>query len=736
MKSLFLLLLIFCSHICHIHCNSLKKVLLTTDNEKTNITNYNKYTMNDFLSQLLNDTYDNNKQPSILSLDIYNISSKNIYDYLFSYEYSSLIFILSIFCVLLWLLLLFSFCCHCCLFNTKVRYGLCGVLSFWLTYLPSISILCFSFLLYKKSTLFDKELTNISSSFVNFSSNTRYGYINKNQSFIGFTNMKEYMNDVINSTELISAKADSLNNKEINEVIEDNINQYEYHINELNQKENVTLSNPSSPTKEVITPIYVKELSLSNKNSMINKIMKEYNTSIKKAYEIIDNINKDGKEINKNQKNKSQGSIKQVNKKIIELDTVFNNKTSFLKDNFIMFYKDSFSLSMFYYKLIFILFILLIALILFFLFIYFYVKNEGVKIILHLLWNATLFLLICSTIASSSLMLISHYSKKSVPIINGMISSSKKSSIYDSSMNVCFNKKGDLYSHFQMARSGIDQVNTIINNLSNKINSISYITKSQALPQLRSLLEQYYYDYSSSIKDVDINQLLSEISKKTNNIDNDIELCMTKDIWVSTKKKCNDEYIYMPKSEIQNRDSNSKYCLIIQDQYDDSDLFLLYASNCNSEDASYIRQTILSITQFYIDNSNLLSDLSSLLDQLTDKYNSLMDDINKQSQLIEDTFKESINSHKQKYQSEELQTLFNCNEIKNALMFFYDSTYTSFSSICFDLSILLLLISLLGIIVIISLISAIYHNSEEATQRFYDLIEKSSEFGDIELIEK
>ena len=303
-------------------------------------------------------------------------------------------------------------------------------------------------------------------------------------------------------------------------------------------------------------------------------------------------------------------------------------------------------------------------------------------------------------------------------------------------MNVCFNKNGDLYSHFQMVESGIDKINKAINQLSNEINSISYIEKSKSLPQLKSFLEKYYDDYSSSTTDVDINGLLSEISSKTNNVNDDIELCMTKDIWVTNKKKCNDEYIYMPKSEIGNRDSNSKNCFIIQDQYYDSDLFLLYGSSCNSEDASYIRQTILSITQFYLDNSNLLQDISLLIDTITDKYNSLMDDINKQSQFIEDTFKESINSHKQSYQSEELPSLFNCHLIKNDLMLFYNTTYAHFSSICFELSLLLLLISLLGIIAVISLISAIYHNSEKATQRYYDLIEKSSEYGDIELIEK
>ena len=66
---------------CTFQCNYLKNVLFTTDNQTSNITDYSKYTVNDFLSQLLNETYDNNKQPSILSLDIYNISSKNVNDY-------------------------------------------------------------------------------------------------------------------------------------------------------------------------------------------------------------------------------------------------------------------------------------------------------------------------------------------------------------------------------------------------------------------------------------------------------------------------------------------------------------------------------------------------------------------------------------------------------------------------------------------------------------------------------
>ena len=111
MKSLSILLILYCS-LCTFQCNYLKNVLFTTDNQTSNIADYSKYTMNDFLSQLLNETYDNNKQPSILSLDIYNISSKNVNDYLFSYEYSSLIFILSLFYIIIWILFIFYFIKH------------------------------------------------------------------------------------------------------------------------------------------------------------------------------------------------------------------------------------------------------------------------------------------------------------------------------------------------------------------------------------------------------------------------------------------------------------------------------------------------------------------------------------------------------------------------------------------------------------------------------------------------
>ena len=63
MKSLSILLILYCS-LCTFQCNYLKNVLFTPDNQTSNIADYSKYTVNDFLSQLLNETYDNNKQPS------------------------------------------------------------------------------------------------------------------------------------------------------------------------------------------------------------------------------------------------------------------------------------------------------------------------------------------------------------------------------------------------------------------------------------------------------------------------------------------------------------------------------------------------------------------------------------------------------------------------------------------------------------------------------------------------
>ena len=86
-------------------------------------------------------------------------------------------------------------------------------------------------------------------------------------------------------------------------------------------------------------------------------------------------------------------------------------------------------------------------------------------------------------------------------------------------------------------------------------------------------------------------------------------LCNTNDIWVTTKKNCKEDYIYLPKREINNRNPEKKYCLIIQDKYDEITLMQLYARSCSGDSLSLILNRVLSLTNYYQTNENLIDSL-------------------------------------------------------------------------------------------------------------------------------
>lgn len=698
--------------------------------------NRNNITVNNYLKQLLNDS--NDSFGYSFSFNLSNISPSVLAKLLLSNELSFRSFILSLFIAVFWVILLICFCYHCCLFNSKVRYGLCGILSFWLTYLPFISIILYSFLFFNKINIYNSELSILSSSFTNFTTHANLGYPNGDISkFKGFQTINNYFTYLINGMYSLSEKGKQILKTDSN--ILENTKNFEKILSDIDFEAQTKLINPETKLAEII-PKFYEEFSLVNINSIASKIEKEYESKIKLSYNILKEINTKTRNLgNGNEKENKIGVIKKTRKIISQINSTFYDNTYTLQKDFKLYVEASNLLGNFY-SIMFKVFIIVIVNLLFFLFIYFYVKNKYVKRLLHLIWNILIISILILSIGSTIFMLISYFSKNSLTSLNMQITTSDTSQIYQKYINVCLNSNGNLFSALQLEQCHLNLVDNEMGELIEKINKLSIIKMNNLFDQAKSKLEYYYTNWFLSSSEINVIDFMAQINNITNNIENNIDKCNTKDFWVTTKDKCGDGYIYLPKTDVEKREQGKKYCLNIPDIYSPSELYPLYQENCNLQQLDFLYDIIPSLSQYYWQNSNILEKLGNNLMLLEEQYKKLRDEMNSQIQTIKDnlyiTYQPLSNSNDIKG----LEEIFNCGELKRDLIQYYDTSYNKFSDICYKLSEILISCSLIGLIGILFLISSIYHNSEEATQLYYDLLEakimRDSDENGIELIEK
>lgn len=693
-------------------------------------------TINNHLKQLLNDSSKSYDQA--FSFNLSNISPSCFAKYVFANNLSLLYLIFSIVTAIIWISLLICFASHCCLFDSKVRYGLWGILSFWLTYLPFISIILFSFLFFNQIKIYNDELSILSSSFTNFTKHTKLGYPDGEENkFKGFQNIDSYFTNLINGMNSLAIKGKQIFATGSN-FFEKSEN-FEKILFQIDLDSKTKVINPQTKLIE-ITPKFYDEFSLYQLNSITSKISKEYENKIKKTYNELNEIHTKTKNLDNEKGNQKEIIlIKEAGKIINQINSTFYDNTYTLQRDFTLYVQASILLSNFF-KIMFYVFTLLILSCLFFLFIYFYVKNLCVKKLLHVIWNLLTLSVVILSIGASTFMIMSYFSKKSLYSLNMMITTSDTSQIYQKYINICLNSNGNLFSALQLEKCHLNLIDNDISELIEKMNKLSVIKNNNFFDQAKTKLDNYYKNWFLSSAEIDVNSFIAQINNITNNIENDLDKCNTKDIWVTTKDKCIDGYIYLPKIDIEKREHGKKYCLNIPDKYTPYDLYPLYQENCNLNQLDILYDIIPSLSQYYWQNINILDQLNNHFLLLEEQYKKLRDEMNSQIQKVKENLQITFQPLSNFHDTISLEAIFNCGELKRDLIQYYDTSYNEFSDICYNVSKTLISCSLIGLIGILFLISSIYRNSEEATQLYYDLLEsrimKNNDKNDIELIEK
>ena len=415
-----------------------------------------------------------------------------------------------------------------------------------------------------------------------------------------------------------------------------------------------------------------------------------------------------------------------------------------LSENFFIFHNLSFDILWYFFEIIHIYFISISILTLLILPVYSFIKENSLRIILNIIWNSLFFVLIFSFILGAFILSLTQLSKDILPIITEFLNEDYLNS--DNSLfpklenagnflNTCLNKNGNLIEILKLRETSINNLNENIKILNEKQSKLKFIIRSNEYKQFQKYIDNFIGNYSSTTDESygtsDITYLLNEITKITNG---NKELCNTNDIWVTTKKNCKEDYIYLPKREIKNRNPEKKYCLIIQDKYDEINLMQLYAPSCNRDSLTLIFNKVLSLTNYYQNNENLLETLSRNIQNIQNRYRIILNMINEEEKKVNLITNLLTDIYVPQYGINSIYDMFNCYYLKNNIIDFYDQFLNYFIKIGQKIGTSIILCSIASLLSIFFLISSIMRNSKEAYKLF--LKERYKEMNDgVELLD-
>ena len=286
-----------------------------------------------------------------------------------------------------------------------------------------------------------------------------------------------------------------------------------------------------------------------------------------------------------------------------------------------------------------------------------------------------------------------------------------------------------------MKETSINILNENIKKINEKQSQMRLIIQSNEYKIFQRYIDNfignYYATTDESYGNSDILYILNEITNITNG---NKETCSTNDIWVSTKKNCTDDYIYLPKRDVNDRNNEKKYCLIIQDKYDEINLMKLYAPFCKRDSLNNIFNKVLSLTKYYENNENVLETLSKELLKIQSKYRTLLNMINEEEKNVKSVINLLTKIYIPKNGRSSIYDMFNCYYLKYNIIDFYDQFLNYFSIISEKMGFYIILCSIVSFIGIFFLISSIMRNSKDAYKLF--LKERNKEMNDgIELLD-
>ena len=587
----------------------------------------------------------------------------------------------------------------------------------------------------------EKELNNITNSIKNRN-------IEKGDLWPGLYDLSSILLDsaeAINKISLNKNKTFSLL-----EEINDNINEYQKLIKLLIETSFKVLPNPNYSQDFDILPRYSFEFhDISRANSYINVINSEFIQYFFNATELIKSLN-----------NYCILLSKKNDFYDLELNNLFDNiidfsslmkKKSFNMTNNIFIYQEHFEKFIFIINSIgFILLVSSISVIIFSIIIMH--KNfTWIRISLHIIWNIGFILII---FYSCVLYFLDGYEKVIYDFLYLM-----DKEILKTDTNIFFNKclnteESDLKDVLYLLdkNSVLIDIDKYYKNIYPVLNSLTYI--EQEIPKLNNIkkisnnfnkyLNNYELSTNASYRNSDINFVLSEISKITNNSNNNNNqekpndfFCESNDIWVASKTKCKN-YIYISRYDLHNkfeRKKGDKYCFIIQDNYQPSDLELIYGNICTKKAYNQLINYIMGLTNYYNSNENLLNSFEKIFKEI-ERYNKKLSNvILEQINICKNDISELTDIYNPILGDVNITYLFRCGGLKRKILNFYDLNYNQNIYICTFIKILLtIIISLIffgNVIIIIS-----NKESKEIKRKYLKVENKDLNYDGVELIEE
>ena len=587
----------------------------------------------------------------------------------------------------------------------------------------------------------EKELNNITNSIKNRN-------IEKGDLWPGLYDLSSILLDsaeAINKISLNKNKTFSLL-----EEINDNINEYQKLIELLIETSFKVLPNPNYSQDFDILPRYSFEFDdISRANSYINVINSEFIQYFFNATELIKSLN-----------NYCILLSKKNDFYDLELNNLFDNiidfsslmkKKSFNMTNNIFIYQEHFEKFIFIINSIgFILLVSSISVIIFSIIIMH--KNfTWIRISLHIIWNIGFILII---FYSCVLYFLDGYENVIYDFLYLM-----DKEILKTDTNIFFNKclnteESDLKDVLYLLdkNSVLIDIDKYYKNIYPVLNSLTYI--EQEIPKLNNIkkisnnfnkyLNNYELSTNASYKNSDINFVLSEISKITNNSNNNNTLekpndffCESNDIWVASKTKCKN-YIYISRYDLHNkfeRKKGDKYCFIIQDNYQLSDLELIYGNICTKKAYNQLINYIMGLTNYYNSNENLLNSFEKIFKEI-ERYNKKLSNvILEQINICKNDISELTDIYNPILGDVNITYLFRCGGLKRKILNFYDLNYNQNIYICTFIKILLtIIISLIFLGNVIIIISN--KESKEIKRKYLKVENKDLNNDGVELIEE
>ena len=349
-------------------------------------------------------------------------------------------------------------------------------------------------------------------------------------------------------------------------------------------------------------------------------------------------------------------------------------------------------------------------------------NSTWIRISLHILWNIGFILIIFYSC-------VLYFLTRNDNVIYDFLYLMDRE-ILKTNTNIFFNKclnteesdlKDVLYLYDK--NSVLIDIDRYYKNIYPILNSLTYfeheIPKLDNIKKISNNFNKYLNNYKLSTNATyeysDINFVLNEISKITNNSKNNNNqenkndfFCESNDIWVSSKAKCKD-FKYISRYDLHNkleRKKEDKYCFIIQDNYQPSDLELIYGNICTKKAYDQLINFIMGLTKYYNSNENLLNSLEKIFKEL-ERYNKKLSNITlEQINICKKDISELTDIYNPILGDVNITYLFRCGGLKRKILNFYDINYNQSIYNCTFIKILLIIIILLiffgNMIIIIS----------------------------------